>query len=293
MGEGELVLVGEDAGAVAQAHTDGQVVALWLHGRGPHTRRAYEADAARFLAFVKKGLREVTLSDLQAYEDALAGQAPNTRRRRLAVVKSLITAAQKFGYVRFNVGAAIQAPKVKDTLAERVLAEDDLQRIFAAEEDARNRTLLRLLYASGARVSELCGLRWCDVQERSQGRAQVTLFGKGGKTRAVLLPPVIARELLALRGQAGQDAPVFLSRKGGALHPSQVLRIVRAAAVRAGIEGKKVSPHWLRHAHATHSLERGAPIHLVQATLGHASVATTGRYLHARPADSSAMRLPL
>jgi integrase/recombinase XerD len=64
---------------------------------------------------------------------------------------------------------------------------------------------------------------------------------------------------------------------------------VRRAAKRAELEVKtKVSPHWLRHAHATHALERGAPIHLVQATLGHASVATTGRYLHARPTDSSA-----
>ena len=69
-----------------------------------------------------------------------------------------------------------------------------------------------------------------------------------------------------------------------------VERIVTKAAVRAGVEGK-VSPHWLRHGHATHALERGAPIHLVQATLGHASVATTGRYLHARPTDSSSKYL--
>jgi integrase/recombinase XerD len=69
-----------------------------------------------------------------------------------------------------------------------------------------------------------------------------------------------------------------------------VWRIVRAAAARAGIS-LAVSPHWLRHAHASHALDRGAPIHLVQATLGHASVATTGKYLHARPTDSSARYL--
>jgi len=68
------------------------------------------------------------------------------------------------------------------------------------------------------------------------------------------------------------------------------LRIVQAAAKRAGLE-VHVSPHWLRHSHATHALERGAPIHLVAATLGHASVATTGKYLHARPTDSSARYL--
>lgn len=78
---------------------------------------------------------------------------------------------------------------------------------------------------------------------------------------------------------------------GGHLDRTQVYRIVKAAASRAGIEGN-VSPHWLRHAHASHSLDRGAPLHLVQATLGHSSVATTERYLHARPNDSSAMYLP-
>ena len=80
--------------------------------------------------------------------------------------------------------------------------------------------------------------------------------------------------------------------KGGRhLDVSQVYRIVAAAGERASIQGK-VSPHWLRHAHASHSLDRGEPIHLVQQTLGHSSVATTSRYLHARPNDSSALYLP-
>ncbi len=83
---------------------------------------------------------------------------------------------------------------------------------------------------------------------------------------------------------------MFRSRRGGHLDPAQAWRIVRAAAERAGLD-LPVSPHWLRHAHASHALDRGAPIHLVQATLGHASVATTGRYLHARPTDSSSRYL--
>jgi site-specific recombinase XerD len=130
------------------------------------------------------------------------------------------------------------------------------------------------------------------------------VFGKGGKTRAVLLSASTWKVLAALRAEASRqvgdmpdadaklapasaDAPVFLSRKGGALDPSAVHRVVKAAAARAGLPGE-VSAHWLRHAHASHRLDRGAPIHLVQATLGHASVATTGRYLHARPSESSA-----
>ncbi len=95
------------------------------------------------------------------------------------------------------------------------------------------------------------------------------------------------RELTGLRSDANVDTPVFRSRKRrGYLSEVQVWRIVRAAAARAGI-GMGVSPHWLRHAHASHTLDRGAPPHLVQATLGHASLATPSRYAHACPSDSS------
>jgi integrase/recombinase XerD len=141
-------------------------------------------------------------------------------------------------------------------------------------------------------VSEIAALTWRDLQPRTDG-GQVTVFGKGEKTRTVLLPNSIWRELLRFRQGAGLDAPVFPSRSGaGHLHPTSIERLVRKAAQRAGLE-LAVSPHWLRHSHATHALERGAPIHLVQATLGHASVATTGRYLHARPTDSSAKYLAI
>jgi len=138
------------------------------------------------------------------------------------------------------------------------------------------------------RVSELAALRWRDLQPRDDA-GQVTIFGKGGKTRVVLLAASVWQELEGL-GRGPGEAPVFRSRRGGHLDPSAVERIVQKAATRTGIVGK-VSPHWLRHAHATHALERQCPIHLVQATLGHASVATTGRYLHARPTDSSARYL--
>jgi integrase/recombinase XerD len=164
--------------------------------------------------------------------------------------------------------------------------------MLALEPGKRNQVLLRLLYIAGLRVSEIVDLKWRDLQPRTDG-GQVTVFGKGSKTRVVLLPNAIWRELLRFRQHAAHDAPIFASRSGGGhLDPSMVERIVTKAAARAGVEGK-VSPHWLRHSHATHALERGAPIHLVQATLGHASVATTGRYLHARPTDSSARYLPV
>jgi len=133
-------------------------------------------------------------------------------------------------------------------------------------------------------------LKWRDLQERGDA-GQVTVFGKGERTRAIVLSAETWRELQAIRGDAGENDPVFPSRKGhGHLDRSQVLRIVKKAAARAGLKGK-VSPHWFRHAHASHALDRGAPIHLVQSTLGHSSVATTGRYLHAKPTESSSRYL--
>ena len=274
-----------------EASTDEQLLRLWLHGRPATTSNAYAADAERFRAFVGKPLRSVTLGDVQAFSDSLTGLAPATIARRLNVVKSLRSYGYSLGYLPFNVGRAIKPPKLSSVRAERILAEAAVHRLFALESNPRNHALLRLLYAAGLRVSELAGLRWADLQERGEA-GQVTVYGKGGKTRAVLLQPPTWRELVELRVDAGQDAPVFRSRNGGHLTARQLERIVLASARRAGLEGA-VSPHWLRHAHASHALDRGAPIHLVQATLGHASVATTGKYLHARPTESSSKYLAI
>lgn len=168
---------------------------------------------------------------------------------------------------------------------ERILDETDVLRMVALEPHPRNRTILLTLYAGGFRVSEVCSLKWSDLQQRDSA-GQITAFGKGGKTRTVLMPESVWNGLMSLRGDAKEDAPVFRSRKGGHLDESQVWRIVRKASERARID-KDVSCHWLRHSHASHALDRGAPIHLVQATLGHSSISTTGRYLHARPTESS------
>src|SRR3954447_8344778 len=219
----------------------------------------------------------------------LEGQAPATRANATAALKSLFSFAQETGYLRFNLGKVLKAPPVKNTLAERILSEPDVIRMISLEPGRRNRALLTVLYGGGLRISEVCGLCWRDLTERD-GAGQVTVYGKGGKTRVVLLSAGTWTLLAGLRGAAGPDEAVFRSRKGGALDASQVHRIVKAAAERAGLSAE-VSAHWLRHAHASHSLDRGAPIHLVQQTLGHASVATTGRYLHARPSDSSARYL--
>lgn len=274
---------------VSQADNDRQVIAMWLHGRPATTQRAYAYEVQGALAHVDKPLRTITLGDLQSYFDTLADLAPASQGRAINAVKSLFSFALKIGYLQFNPCAAVLSPKKKDTLAERILPETDIHRLIALEPDNRNRVMLRIFYAAGGRVSEICNLKWRDTQEREEA-GQITIFGKGSKTRVVLLSAETWKELVGLREDAGPDAPVFVSRKKGHLHPAQAWRIVRAAALRAGVQGQ-VSPHWLRHCHASHALDRGCPIHLVQVTLGHASVATTGRYLHARPGDSSARYL--
>lgn len=273
---------------------DQKLVALWLSMKtSAHTRRAYGKEAARFLAFIQKPISWVTLSDLQAWAEHLGQGSPQpaSQNRALTAVKSLLSFAQDTGYLPFNVGAAVKLRPHPDGLAKRILEESEVARLIEAAGEGRNRVLLKLLYVSGVRVSEVCGLKWCDALPRQEG-GQITVFGKGGKTRTVLLKPKVWQQLLSIKGEAQAADAIFRSRKGGgALDVSQVRRIVYGAAAKAGLE-QKVSPHWMRHAHASHALDRSAPIHLVQATLGHASVSTTGRYLHARPTESSSFYLP-
>ena len=279
-----------EALTLRQADNDKQVVVMWLHEKSKNTQDAYIQDIKKFLDFTgKKPFKEVTIGDIQAFADSLNAYAPATKARALAAVKSLFAFAHRIGYLRFDVSAPIKLPKVKETLGERILSEADVQRLIGMEDNKRNKVLLNLIYIAGLRVSEACSLKWRDVQPANDG-GYITIFGKGDKTRTILIGKKIYDELLTLKGEAGANDPVFKSQKGGPLSPSQAWRIVKQAAKRAGIN-PNASPHWLRHAHASHALDRGCPIHLVQATLGHASVATTGRYLHARPNDSSARYL--
>lgn len=279
--------------------TDEQFIAMWLHGKADATQEEYRRDIILFREHVPVPLQQLTLPDLQAYADELAllDIKPATRARRLKSIKSLLSFAQQTGYTRFNVGTMVKVRKLKKQLAERILTEEQVFNMIAGEKSRRNHALLRLLYISGIRVSELCDLTWRDVQPNGQ-TGQITVFGKGSTTRVIILKSETYQEVLSLRENAPLDSPVFQSRgggrgkAGGPLDPSQVERIVQEAARRAGIEGN-VSPHWLRHAHASHALENGASIALVKETLGHESIETTAGYTHAKPGTSSAMVLKM
>lgn len=291
----EITIIEASPIALHGAVSDEQILDLWLHGRSPTTQRVYRGDAGRFIAHTAKSLHRVTLSDLQSWADSLnaAGLKPATQRRLLASIKSLFSFAYGIGYLRFDTAKPLRLPPLRETLAERIIDESLVLRMIALEPSQRNAAILALFYGGGLRVSELVGLRWRDVQSRSDGAGQVTVFGKGGKTRVVLLSMGVFGRISALRGTVGDDDPVFRSRKrGGRLDPGHILKITKAAAIRAGIV-RNIRNHDLRHCHASHALERGASVALVSATLGHASVATTGRYLHARPGDGSGRYLPI
>lgn len=271
---------------------DEQVIHMWLHSRAATTQKAYLREARLFQDFVVKPLQFVSLRDVQGYMDSLSHLAPATQARSLNAIKSLLSFAYRIGYLPSNVAAFEKAPKIKNALSERILTQVQVHKMIALEECDRNRVILMTFYATGLRVSELCQLKWRDLSQRDGGNGQVTVFGKGGKTRIILIPQSAWLELQAIRHDAEANDPVFRSALGGHLSPSHVRRIVRAAAHKAGIQAA-VSCHWLRHCHASHALDRGAALHLVQAGLGHVSAATTSKYLHARPDDGAGLYLGL
>ena len=158
--------------------------------------------------------------------------------------------------------------------------------LLAAAGSARNRAALDLLYYAGLRVGEVCGLQVRDIAARPEGGCVLAVHGQGGRTRHIALPAAPAKRLSALVENRDPDSPAIRTASGRAMTPHGVRQVVAAAARRAGLEISP-SPHWLRHACASHSLDRGAPVHVVQQTLGHASLATTSRYTHARPGQSA------
>lgn len=275
---------------------DDAMVADWLRGRPAQTRRSYSTAIARFRATLATPLAAVTLADLQGYADSLAaaGLAPASQRRMLASIKSLLAFAYLGGHVPANAGRAMRLPPVRSRLAERIPSKEDVRTLLAHEPDPRNHALIRLLYATGLRLAEACALRWRDLQPRG-AEGQVTVWGKGAKERAVLMTAGTWHEVLTLRPpDADPGDPVFVSRHNRPLSPVQAWRIVKMAAVRAELETAALfSPHWLRHAHASHALDHGAPASLVRDGLGHASLLTTSLYTHARPDDGSGRYLPL
>lgn len=287
------------------ATSDDQFIATWLSLKhSQHTRRAYERVVDLLLDYLEEMPADIRSAKIETVAGFLElprfdADSPGTKAQRCAIVKSLFSFGQKTGYIGFNVAAAIPPPKQQNRKTERLMSEGDVVRLIDAAGSAkgqnakndRNRLIVRLLYMAGLRVSEVSNLKWKHIMDRDNNALQLTVHGKGGKTRHVLLPANFAEALRAWRGAGLEDEFVFQSNSGGRLSERSIQAMVKSAAERTNF-GKPVSPHWLRHAHASHALDRGATLAVVQETLGHSDISTTGAYLHAKPGDGSAMYLP-
>jgi site-specific recombinase XerD len=278
-----------------RADTDEQLLISWLDTlTSDHTRRNFQTTARRFLAGLPMGLRAATVEDVRDALGTITGNKSDASARQYVLrVKSLLSYAQRVGYTPFNAGAVIRvrsdASHRGANLAKRIISEVEVSLLIRAAPSKRDRVLLEVIYSGGLRISETVALTWSDVILRDN-RVQLSITGKGGKVRQVLLPEVVSRSVLSLRADASANDPVFASRMGGPLTDRAVNGMVKRTARKAGVS-EEISPHWLRHAHGSHAIDRGASLPEVQNTLGHGNIATTSGYLHARPDSSSGLKL--
>lgn len=286
-----------------------RLLAEYLHhleaerGLSAHTIRAYAGDVTSLLVHLGRlGHADLDAADLRSIRSWLAkqqatGQSRATVQRRAAAARVFFAWTEQTGRSATNPAATLRSPKnvrrLPATLDSAAAAEMLTAALSAAEDTdgpigARDVAILELLYATGIRVSELCGLDLGDIDE---ARRAIRVFGKGRKERTVPMGAPAATALdrwirsgrpelvsgLVLASRPG--LAVFVGARGARIDPRVVRRIVHAALA-AVPEAPDLGPHGLRHAMATHLLDGGADLRSVQEILGHASLATTQIYTH-------------
>jgi integrase/recombinase XerC len=243
------------------------------------------------------GLSEVAEIDIAVLRAWLAtqhgaGQSRASIARRAAAARAFTAFAHQRGWLAVDPGSHLGSPKVKRQLPE-VLAADEMVAVLEVAGggsggpgepiELRDSAIMELLYATGIRVSELCGL---DIDDIDDGRRTIRVLGKGAKERVVPvgIPAVRAVDRWRYDGRPTVANPfsgpaLFLGVRGKRLDPRTARRVVHARIAAAGIEAD-AGPHGLRHTAATHLLEGGADLRSVQELLGHASLSTTQIYTH-------------
>jgi integrase/recombinase XerD len=273
-------------------------------GLAPRTIAAYRADLADFAD--GRDVRRTWARSPEAAVAYLAGQArrgrpgvpglaPTSLRRRTAVIRGFYRFAYGDELIGVDVASHLPLPRQPRLLPETLTSVEVDRLLAAASGDApddpvllRDRALMELLYASGLRVSEAVGL---DGEDLSMGGAFVRVIGKGDRERLVPVGEVAldwlrryetgARHawLAVAHVQPVRGGPLFLTPRGNRLARQQAWALVKRAAAAAGFSDR-VTPHTLRHSFATHLLEGGADLRVVQELLGHASISTTQLYTH-------------
>ncbi|MGB6456588.1 MAG: tyrosine recombinase XerC [Streptosporangiaceae bacterium] len=277
-------------------------------GVSPHTVRAYLGDVSALLHFAAADWECETLADLDigVLRGWLAGQhrvgqARSTIARRAAAARAFTAFAHRRGWLAADPGVQLASPKVPRSLPQ-VLGQDHVSVLLglpgepgrpglghgnasalAGPVERRDTAIMELLYATGIRVSELCGL---EVDHLDTGRHTVRVLGKRAKERTVPVGIPAVRAVLdwVEHGRpalvaAGSGPALFLGARGGRIDPRTVRRVVHARIAATG-SVPDTGPHGLRHTAATHLLEGGADLRSVQEILGHASLATTQLYTH-------------
>jgi site-specific recombinase XerD len=291
-----------DPGAAAdpQHRCAGYLRDLEVRGASAATRRSYGADLAQFREWLAN--RGVTLKELdrrlvRAYSADLGrrGYAPATLARKLSTLRGLLRYLTESGDLQADPSRLLRGPR-RNRRLPRVLTVSEVERLLAAAGGAdpltlRDRLLLELLYGCGLRSQEAVDLTLDDIEA---AQSQIRVHGKGSRTRVVPIgeetAAALARYLARGRGEvrpeasptraagAGRGAPLLLSQNGRRLSTSDIRRRIVKYCKQAGVP--VASPHMLRHAYATHMLEGGADLRVIQELLGHASVSTTQVYAH-------------
>lgn len=289
---------GTPSGQVAEAVEDFAEYLKLVRGRSPATVRSYRSDLLSMARSIPR-FEEFTLPAVRSWlaRGLREGAARATLARRTASVRSFSSWAARSGFIGKDVGARLVTPKDSRHLPTVLSRDAAAQTVdscgisdeggsgavdFLADAEAlRDRAMLELLYATGIRVAELCGLDIGDVDEQ---RRTVRVTGKGDKQRTV---PFGVPAMQAVRSWLAAGRPyleredrraLFLGRRGGRIDQRQVRRVVHRAGGAAG--HPEISPHALRHSAATHLLEGGADLREVQEILGHSSMQTTQIYTH-------------
>jgi len=252
-------------------------------GASPHTIRSYRADLDQFREFLaSRGDVSLTGADartIRAYLAWLHGRRLDrvSIARKLAAVRSCFRFLARRGVLARNPAREVRAPRLPRKLVSFLPIDEVHALLDGPIRRSRDQAILELLYASGLRVSELAGLGFDDVDRAG---STVRVLGKGSKERVVPFGTAAAEALDAYMTERGPaPGPLFINARGGRLSVRSVHTIVRRQARAAGI-GRPVSPHTLRHTFATHMLDAGADLRLIQDLLGHSRLSTTQRYTH-------------
>ena len=252
-----------------------------------HTLDAYRRDLGEFVRWcAEQGIDDPSHADANHIRAWVAaehrrGLSPKSLQRHLSACRSWFRWQLKNGVVAANPADGVRGPKAPRNLPQ-VLDVDEAVQLVELDTDAqlglRDRAMLELLYSSGLRVSELCGLHW-NMLDLANGL--VTVTGKGNKQRTVPVGSHACRALEAWRGESHPraDAPVFPGRGGAPITTRAVQIRLRQLAQRQGVY-KRVHPHLLRHSFASHMLESSGDLRAVQELLGHADISTTQIYTH-------------